>query len=63
MISQLKQAFNKVDTSKDGAISKEELKVLLKELGEAFTDEAAEDMIKVADLDGDGKIQFDEFLA
>jgi Ca2+-binding EF-hand superfamily protein len=35
---------------------------LLKGLGEAFTNEAVNDMIKAADLDGDGNIQFDEFL-
>ena len=35
---------------------------MLNGLGEAFTDEAVDDMIKLADANGDGKIQFEEFI-
>ena len=59
---EIKRAFDKVDTDKDGSINKKELKKILKGLGEAFTDEAVDDMVKIADVNGDGKIQFDEFL-
>lgn len=31
-------------------------------LGEKLTDEEAEMMIKEADLDGDGQVNFDEFV-
>ena len=58
----MKKAFDKVDINNDGVINVEELKTLLKGLGEAFTDEAVNDMIKIADLNGDGKIQFNEFI-
>ena len=59
---ELKRAFDKIDTNKDGSVSREELRGILKGLGEAFSDQAVDDMIKKADINGDGKIQFDEFL-
>jgi Ca2+-binding EF-hand superfamily protein len=31
-------------------------------LGEKLTDEEAEQMIKEADLDGDGQVNYDEFV-
>ena len=34
---------------------------LLKGLGEDVTDEVVDEMIKIADENGDGKIQFEEF--
>jgi len=33
----------------------------MKELGEPVTDKQAEDMLKTADLNGDGKLSKDEF--
>ena len=59
---ELKRAFDKIDTNKDGSVSREELRGILKGLGEAFSDQAVDDMIKKADINGDGKIQFEEFL-
>ena len=53
---ELKKAFQVMDTNGDGVVTKEELKNLLKGLGEEVNDEVVEEMIKIADENGDGKI-------
>ena len=45
-----------MDANKDGNVTKDELKNLLKGLGERVTDDVIEKMIEVADKNGDGKI-------
>ena len=60
-IAELKKAFDVMDANKDGVVTKDELKTLLKGLGEEVTDEVVDEMIKIADENGDGKIQFEEF--
>ena len=45
-----------MDANKDGVVTKEELTTLLKGLGEDVTDEVIDEMIKIADENGDGKI-------
>ena len=59
---ELKKAFEVMDANKDGVVTKDELKQLLKGLGEEVTDEVVDEMIKIADENGDGKIQFEEFV-
>ena len=59
---ELKKAFAVMDANKDGVVTKDELKTLLKGLGEDVTDEVVDEMIKIADENGDGKIQFEEFV-
>ena len=51
-----------MDTNNDGNISKEELKVLLSKSGEANDDAAIDELIKIADVNNDGKVNFNEFL-
>ena len=60
-ISELRKAFDVMDANKDGVVTKDELKTLLSGLGEDVTDEVVDEMIKIADENGDGKIQFEEF--
>ena len=51
-----------MDANKDGVVTKDELKNLLKGLGEDVTDEVVDEMISIADENNDGKIQFEEFV-
>ena len=60
-VAELKKAFQVMDANGDGVVTKEELTNLLKGLGEDVTDEVVDEMIKIADTNGDGKIQFEEF--
>lgn len=58
----LGEAFQAFDTNNDGSISLEELKVGLERiLGQNITDEQSQSLMKVFDISGDGKLQFDEF--
>ena len=60
--AELKKAFDVMDANKDGVVTKDELRTLLKGLGEDVTDEVVDEMINIADENGDGKVQFDEFV-
>ncbi|PRD33453.1 UNVERIFIED_CONTAM: Calmodulin [Trichonephila clavipes] len=56
---ELKEAFRVFDKNGDGFISAPELRNVMTNLGEKLTDEEVEDMIKEADLDGDGLVNYD----
>lgn len=57
----MSEAFAVFDVDKDGFITKGELRQVMNRLGENLTDEQLDAMIKEADLDGDGKINAEEF--
>ena len=61
-ITRLQQGFTTVDTNGDGQVTKEELKSLLSQLGESIDDAVIDEMIKIADVNGDGKVDFNEFV-
>ena len=61
-VAELKQAFAAMDTHGDGQVTKEELKSLLSQLGESVDDAVIDEMIKIADVNGDGKVDFNEFV-
>ena len=61
-VAELKQAFAAMDTNNDGQVTKEELKSLLSQLGESVDDAVIDEMIKIADVNGDGKVDFNEFV-
>ena len=61
-VTELKTAFAAMDTNGDGQVTKEELKALLSTLGESVDDAVIDEMIKIADVNGDGKVDFNEFV-
>ena len=56
--TELREAFRVFDKNGDGFISPEELRHVMTNLGEKLTDEDVDDMIKEADLDGDGLVDY-----
>ncbi|KAK6127796.1 hypothetical protein DH2020_038505 [Rehmannia glutinosa] len=58
----LREAFNLCDKDQNGFISAAELRQVMTNLGEKVTDEEVDEMIREADLDGDGQVSFEEFV-
>nr|VDC94210.1 unnamed protein product [Brassica oleracea] len=61
---ELKEAFKVFDKDQNGYISAMSrlLRHVMISLGEKLTDEEVDQMIKEADLDGDGQVNYDEFV-
>lgn len=58
---ELFEAFQVFDSNKNGRISPTELRVTMKNLGQELTEEQLKLMIREADCNGDGVIDFEEF--
>ena len=58
----MRQVFNKFDFNKDGKISQQEYKNMLRAMGKENTIGDVPNIFKVVDLDGDGFINFEEFM-
>ena len=50
------------DKDGNGFISAAELRHVMTNLGEKLTDEEVDEMIREADIDGDGQINYEEFV-
>merc|ERR1712166_1476830 len=61
-IAEFREIFNLVDLDKGGTISKDELKQLMNTLGLKPTQEELNQMVDEIDSDGNGEIDFDEFV-
>jgi len=59
---ELREAFKVFDTDGNGKISSDELKQVMRNLGEKLTDEEINEMIREADDDGDGEVDYEEFV-
>ncbi|KAI4369662.1 hypothetical protein MLD38_018082 [Melastoma candidum] len=59
---ELKEAFKVFDKDQNGYISATELQHVMINLGEKLTDDEVEQMIREADLDGDGQVNYEEFV-
>ncbi|KAF8201192.1 putative calmodulin [Mycena galopus ATCC 62051] len=59
---EIRQAFAVFDKDGNGTISVTELQQVMRSLGEKLSDREVEEMIREADVDGDGEINYDEFL-
>lgn len=58
---ELRSAFALYDLDHNGYITAAELKTVLLSTGEDISDADAQNMIDMADTDGDGRISFEEF--
>eukprot|EP00948_MAST-09A_sp_MAST-9A-sp1_P000616 g616.t1 len=61
-IAELREAFALFDRDGDGTISVDELGTVVSSLGQVASQEDLETMLKIADADGNGVIDFPEFL-
>ena len=61
--AEFKEAFTLFDKDGDGTISTKELETVMTSLGQKPTLAELEMMIKEVDVDGNGEIDFGEFLA
>lgn len=55
---ELRQAFSVFDKDSNGYITRDELKHVMTNLGEKLTDAEVAEMIREADVDGDGQINY-----
>ncbi|XP_059140608.1 calmodulin-A-like isoform X3 [Physella acuta] len=59
---ELRQAFRVFDKSGCGYITPSDLRAVLQCMGEDLTEEEIDEMIAEVDIDGDGRIDFEEFI-
>ena len=59
-----KERFKELDVDGNGTVTSEELKKVMKEEleGEGIPESVMDVMVAMADVNGDGKINFEEFL-
>jgi len=60
--AELLESFKVFDKNGDGFISADELRSMMSSLGESLTDEEVNEMIDEADTDGDGQVNYQEFV-
>lgn len=61
-IKECGEAFRLFDKDGDGTITTHEIGVVMRSLGKHPTDEELKKIVDEIDIDGDGKVTFDEFL-
>ena len=60
---EIREAFRVFDKDGNGFISAAELRHVMTNLGEKLTDEEVDEMIREADIDGDGQVNYEEFVS
>merc|ERR1719210_601742 len=61
-IAEFKEAFALFDKDSDGSITTSELGTVMRSLGQNPTEAELQDMINEVDVDGNGSIEFNEFI-
>ena len=61
-IEEFRAAFNLFDKDGDGTVSASELQTVMKAMGKRVSREEVEKMLAKVDKDGNGELDFDEFL-
>ena len=59
---ELREAFRMFDKDKSGYIDAKEIQTVTTTLGEKLTDEELNEFMREADLDGDGRLNYNEFV-
>eukprot|EP01120_Amphizonella_sp_Union-15-10_P012452 TRINITY_DN552_c0_g1_i1.p1 TRINITY_DN552_c0_g1~~TRINITY_DN552_c0_g1_i1.p1 ORF type:complete len:150 (-),score=49.03 TRINITY_DN552_c0_g1_i1:81-530(-) len=59
---EIREAFKVFDKDGNGLISAAELRHVMTNLGEKLTDDEVDEMIREADVDNDGQINYEEFV-
>jgi len=59
---EIREAFRVFDKDGNGFISAAELRHVMTNLGEKLTDEEVDEMIREADIDGDGQVNYEGIL-
>merc|ERR1711934_656161 len=62
-IAEFKEAFSLFDKDGDGTITTKELGTVMRSLGQNPTEDELQDMINEVDADGNGTVDFPEFLS
>uniref|UniRef100_A0A182KCR4 EF-hand domain-containing protein n=1 Tax=Anopheles christyi TaxID=43041 RepID=A0A182KCR4_9DIPT len=60
---EIREAFRVFDKDGNGFISAAELRHVMTNLGEKLTDEEVDEMIREADIDGDGQVNYEAAVA
>ncbi|XP_060062994.1 calmodulin-like [Ylistrum balloti] len=60
--TEMRDAFKVFDKDGNGYISAMELRYVMTNLGERLSEEEVDEMIKEADIDGDGQVNYEEFV-
>ena len=58
----MREAFKIFDRDGNGYIDFAELKTVITRMGEPLTDKEADEIFQQADSNGDGKLDYDEFV-
>ncbi|WOL11686.1 calcium-dependent protein kinase 20 [Canna indica] len=62
-VADIKEMFEKMDISQKGSINLEELKIGLRKLGHQVADADVQILMEAADVDGNGTLDYGEFVA
>merc|ERR1711976_86789 len=61
-IGEFREAFSLFDKDGDGTITTKELGTVMRSLGQNPSEDELQDMVNEVDIDGNGEIDFEEFL-